>query len=60
MSEVVTNEFAKRAYRTILIAHSDLSLSEYQRLKVEHNEFKTEKDREVLEKSLIMIGIMAL
>lgn len=60
MKEVVTDNFAKKAYRTILIAYKDLSYEEYCNTKKAHNNFQTETDREVLEKDLTVIAIYAL
>jgi len=60
LKEIVTNTFAKKAYRTLLIAYSELSIDEYERLKQANNNFHAEKDREVLESSLTIVGIFAL
>lgn len=49
MQEVVTNNFAKKAYRTLLIAYSDLTFDEYKQIKAANNNFAHENDREVLE-----------
>jgi len=48
------------AYRTLLIAYTDIDMSTYEQLKASHNGFAHEKDREVLEKNLTMIGIFAI
>ena len=56
----MTNSFAKKAFRTLLIAYADMTLDEYEKLKASNNDFKAERDREVLESSLTIIGIMAL
>jgi P-type Ca2+ transporter type 2B len=60
INNVVRDTFAVRAYRTILIAYTDMSIREYESLKNENNQFKSEKDREVLESSLTMVGIFGL
>jgi Ca2+ transporting ATPase len=60
LSDIVTNTFAKKAYRTLLIAYAELSMEEYESLKHQHNNFHSEKDREVLEKNLTVIAIYAL
>jgi hypothetical protein len=33
VNEIVTNTFAKKAYRTLLIAYTDYSMTEYENLK---------------------------
>jgi hypothetical protein len=58
--EIVTNTFAKKAYRTLLIAYTDLTVQEYENLKDQNNDFSAERDREVLESSLTVVGIFAL
>jgi Ca2+ transporting ATPase len=60
VNSVVRDAFAVNAYRTLLIAYTDLSVHEYENLKRENNNFHTEKDREVLESSLTMIGIFGV
>jgi len=39
LSSVVTNKFASKALRTILLAYTDLTYSEYTQLKEENNLF---------------------
>lgn len=57
----VVTGFARKAYRTIMIAYNDLTMEEYERLKAHNNGFKTEQDRETaLEKDLTIVGIFAL
>lgn len=60
MKSIVVNTFAKKAYRTLLIAYREYSIEDYQKLEAENNGFATENDREVLEKDLTLIGIYAL
>jgi Ca2+ transporting ATPase len=60
LKEIVTNTFAKEAYRTLLIAYADISYAEYEKLKAANNDFSTERDREVLESDLTVVGIFAL
>jgi magnesium-transporting ATPase (P-type) len=56
----VTDTFAKKAYRTLLVAYREYSIDEYKILEAANNKFSSESDREVLEKDLTMIGIFAL
>jgi Ca2+ transporting ATPase len=58
--KIITDTFAVKAYRTLLIAHADYSWDEYLRLKEANNNFAAEKDREVLEQNLTLIGIYAI
>ncbi len=60
MKSIVVNTFARKAYRTLLIAYREYSIEEYQKLEAENNGFTSEGDREVLEKDLTLIGIYAL
>lgn len=60
LNNIVTNTFAKKAFRTLLIAYTDLSLNEYEVLMSENNNFHSEKDREVLESGLTVVGIYAM
>lgn len=58
--ERTVKNFAERAYRTILISYRDMSMEEYLKLKNENNGFQNEKDREVLEKDLIIAGVFGI
>lgn len=60
MQRIVAETFARKAYRTLLIAHADYSMDEYQKIKEANNGFVHEQDREALEQNLILIGIYAL
>ncbi|CDW88443.1 calcium-translocating p-type pmca-type family protein [Stylonychia lemnae] len=60
VNDVVTNSFAKKAFRTLLIAYADLTNEQYDNLCEQNNNFASEVDREVLESSLTVIGIYAL
>jgi len=60
MKKIVSETFAVKAYRTLLIAYADYTEEEYQRLKSQNNGFEKEADREALERNLTLIGIYAL
>jgi Ca2+ transporting ATPase len=60
MTNVVANNFAKKAFRTLLISYRDYSYDEYLQVKGQNNGFATEKDREALENQMTVIGIYAL
>jgi hypothetical protein len=49
MTNVVANNFAKKAYRTLLISYRDFTFEEFSKVKAAHNNFATERDREALE-----------
>lgn len=58
--ERTVKKFAEQAYRTILITYKDMSLVEFENIKLTNNNFEKEKDREVLENDLTAIGIFGL
>ncbi len=60
LNDVVKDTFAPKAYRTLLVAYKDMSMDEFNELKEANNEFKKEKDREILETDLCVAGIFAL
>lgn len=49
MKHIVVESFARKAYRTLLIAYRDYSMAEYENLKDSNNNFATEANREILE-----------
>ena len=49
MKKIVIDTFAKKAFRTLLVAYSEFSIDEYKRLEAANNQFASESDREVLE-----------
>lgn len=52
--------FASKAFRTILVAYRDMSMSEFNTLKAQNNNFDKEADREILEENLVAVGIFGL
>jgi Ca2+ transporting ATPase len=58
--ERTVKKFADQAYRTLLITYKDMSMSEYENIKSQNNDFAKESDKEVLENGLIAIGIFGL
>jgi len=52
--------FASKAFRTILVTYRDMSLSEFESIKAENNDFEKEADREILEQDLVAVGIFGL
>ena len=60
IKDIVTETFAVKAYRTLLVAYREYSMSEYEALKEQNNGFTSESDREALETDLTLVGIYAL
>ena len=60
MKQIISETFAVKAYRTLLVAYREYSMDEYERLKDENNGFSSESDREALENDLTLVGIYAL
>ncbi len=58
--KIVSDSFAVKAYRTILIAYADYTEEEYRRYMSQNNNFEKPSDREALEKNLTMIGIFGI
>jgi len=56
----VVKSMAAKCYRTILVAHTEYSASEWKRAKENGNDFLTEQDRESVESGLCLIGIFGL
>lgn len=52
--------FAKQAYRTILIAFRDIDQAEYEQLKSDNGDFEKEEDKGVLEQGLTAVGLFGL
>lgn len=42
------------------MSYRDMSMEQYLKLKSENNDFQNEKDREVLEKELIIAGVFGI
>ena len=51
---------AGKCYRTILVAHTEFTESEWSRSKANSNDFLTEQDRETVESGLCLVGIFGL
>ena len=60
INEIVVNKFACNAFRTLLVAYTDLTMRQYEVMKADNNNFQKEDDREILESGLTAIGIYAL
>lgn len=60
IDKIVTEEFASKAYRTILISYRDYTKEEFDQLREENEDFKTPQSREVLEKDLTALAIFAI
>lgn len=60
MKSIVTDTFAKKAYRTLLIAYREYTIQQYEELLERNNGFSSESDREALETDMTLVGIFAL
>ena len=60
MKNIIGEQFAKQAYRCILVAYTEMSMDEYESIKSKNNNFEKESDREVLEQDMTVICIYAL
>mmetsp|Transcript_33196 Transcript_33196/g.41064 ORF Transcript_33196/g.41064 Transcript_33196/m.41064 type:complete len:362 (-) Transcript_33196:1345-2430(-) len=58
--EDVVKKFAKKCYRTLLMAYADYDEARWENLKASNNNFATLDDREAAEVGLTMIGIVGL
>ena len=53
-------EFAKKCYRTLLVAYLDIHAKDWESWKSNNNNFKEIHDKEAVENGLTMVGIFAL
>ena len=53
-------EFAKKCYRTLLVAYLDIKAQAWESWKSNNNNFKEMHDKEAVENGLTMVGIFAL
>jgi len=60
LNDILVQRFTTVGYRTLALAYKDLTLDEFEDLKAQYNNFATEEDRNVLEKSMTFIGLFAL
>ena len=57
---MVLDNFAKSAFRTLLLAYTDYPYHEYEAMKASNNNFTKEEDREILENEMTVICIFGL
>ena len=60
LNEIVTNQYGKRAYRSIIIAYNEIPYETYTSLLSSNNNFDKEISREVFEKNLTVVAIFGL
>ena len=58
--EDVVKKFAKKCFRTIMIAYADYDEARWEDLKAQNHNFSTLEDKEAAERGLTMIGIVGL
>ena len=52
--------FARKCYRTLLLAYADFDEAKWEELKATRNNFDCLEDKEAVEQGLTMIGIVGL
>ena len=58
--EDVVKKFARKCYRTLLLAYKDFSEAEWEQVKAENNNFTSLEDKEMSEQGLTLVGIVGL
>ena len=58
--EGVVKTFARKCYRTLLLAYADYDEAKWEELKASSNNFETMEDKEFAERGLTLIGIVGL
>jgi len=58
--EDVVKKFARKCYRTLLLAYADYDEAEWEELKAANNNFTSLEDKEAAENGLTMIGVLGL
>lgn len=58
--EDVVKKFAKKCYRTLLLAYADYDEGKWEELKAQHNNFESIEDKEYAEMGLTLVGIVGL
>lgn len=60
INEDVVKKFAKKCYRTLLIAYADYDEAKWEEMKAANNNFSSIQDKEAAEQGLILVGIVGL
>lgn len=58
--EDVVKKFARKCYRTLLIAYADYDEARWEELKAANNNFESLEDKETAERGLTLIGVFGL
>lgn len=58
--EDIVKKFAKKCYRTLLLAYADYDEGKWEELKAQHNNFESIEDKEYAEMGLTLVGIVGL
>jgi len=58
--EDVVKKFARKCYRTLLLAYADYDEARWEELRAANNNFATVEDREAAEQGLTLVGIVGL
>lgn len=58
--EDVVKKFARKCYRTLLLAYADYDEATWEELKASRNDFSSLEDKEAAEQGLTLIGVVGL
>lgn len=58
--EDVVKKFARKCFRTLLLAYADYDEAKWEELKATHNNFETLDDKEAAEMGLTLVGVLGL
>ena len=58
--EDVVKKFARKCYRTLLLAYADYDEAKWEELKASRNNFESLEDKEAAEQGLTLIGVVGL
>lgn len=56
----VVKKFARKCYRTLLLAYADYTEAKWEEMKATYNNFETLQDKEAAEQGLVLVGIVGL
>lgn len=60
MFEKAITAFARKAYRTIMLAYREMSKDDFDQLMADNNDFQEETDKFVLEEDLTAVGLFGI
>jgi magnesium-transporting ATPase (P-type) len=60
LDQEIVEKCAKKGLRCMVYAYKDVDIDTWEDLKMRHNDFESEKDRESLEKDMIFVASFGL